>query len=67
MKTADRSDRKTPSIPEIDVLWVTGGLSCDDDTIAMTAAFAGATMKRRSSLRSMARRSVSSNSDAGGR
>jgi hydrogenase small subunit len=25
-------------IPEIDVLWLTGGLSCDGDTIAMTAA-----------------------------
>ena len=25
-------------IDEIDVLWVTAGLSCDGDTIAMTAA-----------------------------
>ena len=29
---------KTAPIPEIDVLWITGGLSCDGDTIAMTAA-----------------------------
>ncbi len=25
-------------IPEIDVLWITAGLGCDGDTIAMTAA-----------------------------
>jgi hydrogenase small subunit len=25
-------------IPEIDVLWLTAGLGCDGDTIAMTAA-----------------------------
>ena len=30
-------DRKEP-IAEIDVLWLTAGLSCDGDTIAMTAA-----------------------------
>ena len=30
--------RKSAPIPEIDVLWITGGLSCDGDTIAMTAA-----------------------------
>ena len=27
-----------PSISEIDILWVTAGLGCDGDTIAMTAA-----------------------------
>jgi hydrogenase small subunit len=27
-----------PAIPEIDILWITAGLSCDGDTIAMTAA-----------------------------
>ena len=25
-------------IPELDVLWITAGLGCDGDTIAMTAA-----------------------------
>ncbi len=29
---------KDKAIPEIDVLWVTAGLGCDGDTIAMTAA-----------------------------
>src|SRR5580700_3580184 len=38
MDTATRSDKNSASIPEIDVLWITGGLSCDGDTIAMTAA-----------------------------
>src|SRR5271169_739263 len=33
-----RSDRKSPAISEIDVLWITAGLGCDGDTIAMTAA-----------------------------
>ena len=28
----------TPAIKEIDVLWITAGLGCDGDTIAMTAA-----------------------------
>jgi hydrogenase small subunit len=28
----------TPAIPELDVLWLTAGLSCDGDTISMTAA-----------------------------
>src|SRR6202043_3408602 len=27
-----------PSISEIDILWITAGLGCDGDTIAMTAA-----------------------------
>ncbi|MGH7266105.1 MAG: hydrogenase expression protein HypE [Candidatus Rokuibacteriota bacterium] len=27
-----------PAIPEIDILWITAGLGCDGDTIAMTAA-----------------------------
>ena len=33
-----RATRSTPPIPEIDVLWITAGLGCDGDTIAMTAA-----------------------------
>src|SRR5580658_6806698 len=32
------SDRASLPIAEIDVLWVTAGLGCDGDTIAMTAA-----------------------------
>jgi hydrogenase small subunit len=32
------SDPTSPSISEIDVLWITAGLGCDGDTIAMTAA-----------------------------
>src|SRR5436309_8355866 len=27
-----------PAIPEIDILWITAGLGCDGDTIAITAA-----------------------------
>ena len=33
-----RATRSTPPIAEIDVLWITAGLGCDGDTIAMTAA-----------------------------
>jgi hydrogenase small subunit len=32
------SNPPTPPIAEIDVLWITAGLGCDGDTIAMTAA-----------------------------
>ncbi len=32
------NSRTTPPVPEIDVLWITAGLGCDGDTIAMTAA-----------------------------
>jgi hydrogenase small subunit len=38
MGPAYRSDSSSASIPEIDVLWVTAGLGCDGDTIAITAA-----------------------------
>ena len=31
-------DQQAPPIAEIDVLWITAGLGCDGDTIAMTAA-----------------------------
>ncbi len=31
-------DQHAPPIAEIDVLWITAGLGCDGDTIAMTAA-----------------------------
>src|SRR4051794_24275887 len=33
-----RKTQQPPAIPEIDVLWLTAGLGCDGDTIAMTAA-----------------------------
>jgi hydrogenase small subunit len=33
-----RKTQRPPAIREIDVLWITAGLSCDGDTIAMTAA-----------------------------
>ena len=33
-----RKTQRPPAIPEIDVLWITAGLGCDGDTIAMTAA-----------------------------
>ena len=33
------NDRRQPqAIPEIDILWITAGLGCDGDTIALTAA-----------------------------
>jgi hydrogenase small subunit len=38
MGTAGLAVERIAPIQEIDVLWVTGGLSCDGDTIAMTAA-----------------------------
>jgi hydrogenase small subunit len=34
----ESSTRVSPPIAEIDVLWITAGLGCDGDTIAMTAA-----------------------------
>jgi hydrogenase small subunit len=33
-----RVTQPEPAIPEIDILWITAGLGCDGDTIAMTAA-----------------------------
>jgi hydrogenase small subunit len=36
-KTAN-SWNAAPAIKEIDVLWITAGLSCDGDTVSMTAA-----------------------------
>ena len=32
------NSRTEPPIPEIDILWITAGLGCDGDTIAITAA-----------------------------
>jgi hydrogenase small subunit len=29
---------RTPTCAELDVLWITAGLSCDGDTVSMTAA-----------------------------
>jgi hydrogenase small subunit len=28
----------TPAVPEVDILWLTAGLSCDGDTVSITAA-----------------------------
>jgi len=33
-----RKTQQAPAIPEIDVLWISAGLGCDGDTIAITAA-----------------------------
>src|SRR5438270_2184242 len=33
-----RKTQPKPAIPVIDILWITAGLGCDGDTIAMTAA-----------------------------
>src|SRR5947199_9195758 len=33
-----RRIQQPPAIPVIDILWITAGLGCDGDTIAMTAA-----------------------------
>ncbi len=33
-----RKTQSEPAVPEIDVLWITAGLGCDGDTIAITAA-----------------------------
>src|ERR1700743_2386939 len=38
MGTAPGLARKSAPIQEIDILWITAGLGCDGDTIAMTAA-----------------------------
>ena len=37
-KIRESNSPASPSISEIDVLWITAGLGCDGDTIAMTAA-----------------------------
>src|SRR5271169_3152980 len=36
--TSNHPHHGTPPFTEIDVLWITAGLGCDGDTIAMTAA-----------------------------
>ena len=33
-----KSIRRAPTVPEIDILWITAGLSCDGDSISVTAA-----------------------------
>jgi hydrogenase small subunit len=33
-----RGTQAAPAVPELDVLWITAGLSCDGDTISITAA-----------------------------
>ena len=29
---------KSPAVPEVDVLWMTAGLSCDGDSVSVTGA-----------------------------
>src|ERR1700683_4849605 len=38
MGSPSLSDSKWPLVSEMDVLWITAGLGCDGNTIAMTAA-----------------------------
>src|SRR3979411_2386620 len=33
-----RSTQKTPAVSDVHILWITAGLSCDGDTISITAA-----------------------------
>ncbi len=33
-----RSTQRAPAVPEIHVLWMTSGLSCDGDSVSITAA-----------------------------
>src|SRR5438309_1682877 len=33
-----RRTQREPAIPQLDILWLTAGLSCDGDTISITAA-----------------------------
>src|SRR5882762_7229935 len=33
-----RPAQRTPALEHLDILWITAGLSCDGDTIAITAA-----------------------------
>ncbi len=33
-----RRTQRAPAVPEVDVLWITAGLSCDGDTVSVTAA-----------------------------
>jgi hydrogenase small subunit len=38
MSSKTPSLASAPAVPEVDVLWITAGLSCDGDTISITAA-----------------------------
>jgi hypothetical protein len=39
-RSATEDNRRQPqAIREIDILWITAGLGCDGDTIAMTAEY----------------------------
>src|SRR3954466_6880934 len=33
-----RKTQRAPAVKELDILWITAGLSCDGDTISITAA-----------------------------
>src|SRR5688572_12451769 len=34
----DRMVTRQPAVPEVSVLWITAGLSCDGDSVSITAA-----------------------------
>ena len=36
--TDNVTTRKAPAIPEVDILWINAGLSCDGDSVAVTSA-----------------------------
>src|SRR4051812_14596699 len=33
-----RATQRPPAVPEVDILWLTAGLSCDGDSVSITAA-----------------------------
>jgi len=37
-QSTPRSLMQSPAVPEVDVLWITAGLSCDGDSVSITAA-----------------------------
>src|SRR2546423_3969298 len=37
-RTVEMQAKRTPAVKEIDILWITGGLSCDGDSVSVTAA-----------------------------
>lgn len=38
MNTAARLDQRAPDVKEVHIVWLTAWLSCDGDTVSMTAA-----------------------------
>src|SRR4051812_42474164 len=37
-RAVEMQAKRTPAVKEVDVLWITGGLSCDGDSVSVTAA-----------------------------